>query len=365
MRTIRQIPLLLLALLLLVGLAAASSLMPDQTYSDLENRPLAQAPAWDAAGYRSGQAMRRWDTYVDDQLAFRDGFMMVSALKDTALLRTQRQGVLYLSNGHRTDAADNLTPGALAANVNAMEALGKAAQVPVTLLMIPLPSQVYAQALPPFYPPTDVPSLLQPVLKDTDITVVDALPALQAAQEQAYYRTDHHLTAAGARAALVPLFDRLELTLPEPARTLTAPGFYGSFFSRAPDPFMQADTLTFDVVDGITLTIDGENKPGLYDPELLARRNKYAALLYNNPPELMLTNPNAAGTVLVLRDSYASAMLPAIAARYGRVIAVDPRFYNGDLPALARTMQVEWILCLYGINALLTDRNLPRLASAW
>jgi len=365
MKTLRRCPLLVLSLLLLAGLAALSAYLPDQEYSQLENRPLAQAPALDVHSYRSGQAMRRWDEYVDDQLALREPLMMLNAVKDTLLLRTQRQGIVLLRNGHMADAADNLTRGALPANISAMEALAAATDLPVTLLHIPLPSQVYHQYLPPYYPHTDVAALLAP-MGDSAIQAVDTLPALMAAKGETYYRTDHHLTALGARAALGALLEAWGLLpSPEPARTLTSPDFYGSFFARAPDPWMGGDTLTFDLYDGLALYVDGEQKPGLYDPDLLARRNKYAALMYNNPPELLLENPSGRGTLLVLRDSYASAMLPALATHFARVIAVDPRFYTGDLLTLCREQQVERILCIYGINALLTDRNLPRLAAAW
>ena len=364
MRAIRRCPLAVLARLLLAALAVASVALPDRTYSDLENRPLAEAPQWDAGAYLSGQAMRRWDTYVDDHLALRDEFMMLNAVKDAALLRTQRQGVLLMADGRMAEVADNLTPGAFPANIRAMQTLGENVNLPVTLLMIPLPTQVYTDALPPYYPHTDVQALVQEPLAQTTVNVVDALPALAAAQGETYYRTDHHLTALGAQVALQPLWDRWGMLPSEPDNTLTAPDFYGSFYSRAPAPWIAPDTLTFSLYEGLTLAVSDHEVTGLYDAALLLRRNKYAALLYNNPPELTLTNPNGHGTLLVLRDSYASAMLPALSARHERVIAVDPRFYNGDLMALCQNMQVERILCLYGINALLTDRNLPRLVSA-
>lgn len=365
LRATVRCPAMALALLLLTGLAALSVALPQRTYSDLENRPLASAPAGGVDAYLSGQAMRRWDEYVDDHLPGRDGWVQLNAVKDLLLARTQRQGVVLGRGGRMMDAADNLTRGALPGNVRAMDALARAARLPVTLLAIPLPSQVYPQALPAYYPHTDVPALLDGAWADTGVDVVDALPALLVCTEEAYYRTDHHLTAAGARAAVTALADRWGIALAEPQRTLTAPGFYGSFYARAPAPWIAPDTLTFSLYDGIALTVGGGARPGLYDPELLAGRSKYAALLYNNPPELTLHNPRGRGTLLVLRDSYASALLPALATRYQRVIAVDPRFYAGNLLALCRDQQVERILCVYGINALLTDRNLPRLAAGW
>ncbi|HSK69634.1 MAG TPA: hypothetical protein VLA21_10275, partial [Candidatus Limnocylindria bacterium] len=111
---------------------------------------------------------------------------------------------------------------------------------------------------------------------------------------------------------------------------------------------------------------DGERKDGLYDPDQLSERDKYAALLHGSTQGLVtLVNPKAQGTLLVVRDSYANAMLPALATHFARVVAVDPRYFRGDLTALIKEEQAERILCLYGISTWASDRNLPAMASGW
>lgn len=39
-------------------------------------------------------------------------------------------------------------------------------------------------------------------------------------------------------------------------------------------------------------------------------------------------------TLLVLKDSYANCYLPFLATQYRKIVAVDPRYYYGDLEEL-------------------------------
>lgn len=368
MRTIGKCPLILLVLVLLAGFMVASLLLPDQPYSDLENRPLAAMPAFSLEDVLSGAFMKKADDYVNDQLPLRDSLMMLGALKDAALLKTERNGILHGRNGRLFEQADTLRPGAASANLAAMNKLATATGLPVSLLMIPLPWQVYREDLPALYTPSDATALVRAIREDAgQVAWIDPLDALLQAKgsEPLYYRTDHHLTAAGADVVYRALADAWGLRPQQPDSLLESPGFYGSFYARAPTPLIKPDTLTFSLYNGIQVLIDGNDTGGLYDEVLLKGRSKYAALLHNNPPRLTLINPEGEGVLLVLRDSYASAMLPAIARHFARVEAIDPRYYSDDLPALCAEQKVERILCIYGLNALTNDRNLPRLAASF
>ena len=241
-----------------------------------------------------------------------------------------------------------------------MNKLATATGLPVSLLMIPLPGRC-TEDLPALYT-LGRHTLVCAIREDAgQVAWIDPLDALLQAKgsEPLYYRTDHHLTAAGADVVYRALADAWGLRPQQPDSLLESPGFYGSFYARAPTPLIKPDTLTFSLYKGIQVLIDGNDTGGLYDEALLKGRSKYAALLHNNPPRLTLINPEGEGVLLVLRDSYASAMLPAIARHFARVEAIDPRYYSDDLPALCAEQKVERILCIYGLNALTNDRNYP------
>ena len=104
---------------------------------------------------------------------------------------------------------------------------------------------------------------------------------------------------------------------------------------------------------------------GLWDADALGARDKYAALLYGNPARATLTGETGTGTLLVLKDSYANALLPAVATHFARTEVVDLRYFNGDLAEIAKETEVEKVLCIYGMNTFLTDRSLALVAASF
>ena len=192
----------------------------------------------------------------------------------------------------------------------------------------------------------------------------DALAA-QPDAEALFYRTDHHWTADGARCSYEQLCAAWGLAPATPSGRLYAPGFYGSAYARAPQPLVSADTLTFDRFDSVVYAIDGAEMDGLWDADALGARDKYAALLYGNPARATLTSETGTGTLLVLKDSYANALLPAVATHFARTEVVDLRYFNGDLVEIAKETEVEKILCIYGMNTFLTDRSLALVAASF
>ncbi|HIQ63296.1 MAG: DHHW family protein [Christensenellales bacterium] len=370
MRRRMQCPLFVLAMALLLSLAALQLVLPEKARSDWENRPLAtgSAPTW--ASVVSGRWMQAMEDVAADQLPGRQGWMQLNALWETLLLRTERNGVLLGSGGRRFEActAADFDMRTAEANLEALEALAARTGRTVRLLLAPLSSAVYGAELPWQYPAADQGALLRALDdKAVRVNVVDVLPSMrERAEEMLYYRLDHHWTAAGARVAYEALAAQWEQQPAQPAQTLAEDGFYGAYFAQAPSPLCAPDTLTFDLYDGVTLRVETEEKDLLFNPDAMAGRDKYAALLWGNYGRITLENPDAPrGTLLVLKDSYANALLPALAQHFSRVVALDLRYYAGDVLEETETMEAEEIVCLYGLSGFAEDRNLAVHGLDW
>lgn len=368
MRWLKKCPLFTLCVACLILLAALQAALPARERSEWENRPLAtlDAPSW--ASVLSGRWMDAAEKVVADQLPARDGWMKVNALWETAMLRTERNGVLLGARGRRFEACAEaaLNRQTAEANLAALEALAAQTGLPVRLLLAPMSSAVCPEALPWRYPAANQEEWLAALYaRASRVRPVDVLPAMRKLDGDAlYYRLDHHWTAEGARVAYEALAALWGQPVAMPSETLRAEPFYGSYFARAPAPFCQPDTLTFDVYGDVTLRIGEEVKPLLYSPEALEGRDKYAALLWGNHGALVLENADAPpGTLLVLKDSYANALLPALAQHFSRVVAVDLRYFTGNVTELA--MEVDEILCLYGVTSFVSDRNLAVHGIDW
>lgn len=371
-KSVGRMPVFLLGMALLIGLAAAQLILPARQFSDIENRPLQQLEAPDWQGVRTGRWMQRMETFVADQFPGRDRWMDVQALADLALLKKERNGILQGKDGWRFEESANLPIRTAQLNLEALDALGAATGVPVSLMLVPMSSAVYPDKLPAWYLPDDQAALMENLYAQAiHLETVNVLPFMQGyvscvGRNPLYFRTDHHWTVYGAQYGYQALVDAWQLSgLPWPMDTARSEGFYGTYFSRAPYPFATGEEMVFEAPQGVTLEIDGETMPGLYSPEQMAARDKYAALLWGNHGQLTLRSDAGGGTLLVIKDSYANMLLPYLAQHFSRIEAVDPRYFVGDLAAYLEETEADRILCLYGLTTFLTDRNLLLHSHGW
>ena len=335
----------------------------------MENRALARQSVPDVSGVLSGRWMRGAEDALADQFPLRDAMMLLNAAKETLALRTEQNGVLRLAGGRLVPDCAALDTAAAVRAGEALAEIQTALGLPTTLLLAPLSSRLYLDALPAGYTPADQAALTDAVIAacGDKITVLDCFDALAAQPdaEALFYRTDHHWTADGARCAYEQVCAAWGLAPAAPSGRLYAPGFFGSAYARAPQPLVSADTLTFDRFDSVVYAIDGAEMDGLWDADALGARDKYAALLYGNPARATLTSESGSGTLLVLKDSYANALLPAVATHFARTEVVDLRYFSGDLAEIAKETEAERILCVYGMNTFLTDRSMALAAASF
>ena len=247
-------------------------------------------------------------------------------------------------------------------NAAALQSLSDQVGAPAYLLAVPTAAAVYDDLVPPGAPVGQDEKYI--ALAAEHAPVIPLLPELRAQRDgdALYYRTDHHWTAAGARLGYLAVCRALNLTPMAPSPLASQPGFLGSCFARCPLPWTQADLFSYEAVPGLRLVIDGEEMPALADPQGLPRRDAYAALLYGNHGLLELVNDEVeGGTLVVLKDSYANALLPALARHYHRVVAIDPRYFSGNAVETIQAYEGDAVLCVYGIASLATSRSVALL----
>lgn len=355
----RKAPLFLLVMGLLLALALCQCLMPERDMSEMENRVLAGKPAISAAALWNGSFMNDAEKFVADQLPGRDGFVALYMTLQHALGR-RAVGDAILGDGMLFDQSDDWSERNVRLNASALAELEQRSGKPVYLLAVPSAAAVYPERLPAHAPVADEEALLAAAEKETSL--LPLLPALREAKDaELYYTTDHHWTVTGARIGYEAVCRVLGIR-PEPKKpAVSVPGFCGSFYARYPLPWAKPDTFSYLPYGNLQLIVNGEEKPDLLDPDVLAGRDKYAALLYGNHAMIELHNPAGQGTLLVIKDSYANALLPALAQHYGRVIAVDPRYYAGNIMDLMNEYEGDEILCVYGMNTLATGRTIALL----
>lgn len=358
-------PLFMLTILFLLLMAGLSLLLPDQDYSSLENRPLARLPKLELRQVASGRYMDQAESYVNDQLPFRDAFVQLNLLKEMALLKTESHGVVRGRNGRLFNQSRQVDVKDVENKVKALGRFSEHAGIPITFLMISPSITTYQEELPAFYPLVDpVPIIEDAAHRQEGLRVVPLKTALslEKQRQMTHYKTDHHLTAGGAMAVYQALADSLGIVpRAADAQVRRLDGFLGSLYARAPYPFIPADILSYHDLGDVSLEIDGEVMPGLVDQALLDRPNRYAALLYNNPGYLVLRSAEGArGPALVFRDSNANAVLPLLAQEYQELHVIDFRYLKlgFDVSNLIAEQGIKEVICIYGTDVFLSDRNL-------
>jgi len=199
---------------------------------------------------------------------------------------------------------------------------------------------------------------------DERVKTVDAYNALAAhADEDIYFRTDHHWTALGAHYAYEAFCKEAGFT-PVPLSEMearTREGFLGTFYSQTGDPVLQQnpDSLTYYILDveyeSFMRQKDQPNTltkmPGIWG-EIASMTNSYSIFLYGDfPLEKIVTENQNGRKIVVVKESYGNAFVPFLLSHYQEIYVVDQRYFQTSLLELMEENGVTDLLFINNIFA--------------
>lgn len=364
------------------GFGIAHFIIPDRDFSEQENTFLAQfkPPTWDTV--RSGQFMEDFEKYFNQQFPLRDQWVRLKARSERALGKQENNKVYFGKDGqslfaHFTELSDE----ELATRVGFVNKLGDNLDVPVYFSLVPDKSWAWAMFLPENAPNIDDGSTIEKAqalcgdnvnfisLKHLGITCGNT----QSPDEDgSFYRTDHHWTTEGAYRGYMALMAGMgrDIQIYEWSPALVSDQFYGTTYSSSGAGWVKPDSIYTMIPEGGTkghITVDrypeGEPIPGgLYYPEKLEVKDKYAYFLGGNQPLCIIKNPDAqGGKLLVVRDSYSDSLAPFLAEEFQEVHLFDLRYNNKSLKQYVADNGIGQVLVLYSTNNFNTDKNLFKL----
>lgn len=374
---------------LLLGLGTLA--LPQQTFSQEENRALQTLPSATVSGVLSGKWQEQFNTFTADQLPGRstltrlgNNFLHLLGRKDLngAYIGKEPSGAYrFFEVPPETDySSQNLA--ALAAFA------GKLPGLSLTLMLCPSAGSVYAGCLPRCATPYNCAQQQSSARQLLGTAVVDLLPDLQAAASQnstLYFKTDHHWTVQGAYTAYLTYCRAKGLTPAEGAgdfKTLSN-SFLGTLYAKTLLYGTTPDVLQASCVNtsGVTVqvaaaggycqagqTVAQTLRPAaLYRPEALQQNDQYQYFLGGNAGLAVLENadrPNGE-TLLVLKDSFANCFVPFLTAHYRRVVLLDPRYFKGSLSVVLGEFAPQQVLALYESNNFAADNRLAPLLNSF
>ena len=361
MKRISDLMQILAFLLFLVLGLVLFLLLPRRSFSQQENRVLAQPPRFRLSDLASGAFTQGVEDWITDQFPFRDSWISLKSRTERALGKTENNNVFFCREDTLISRFPQPEEAAVGSAVQAVNALAGSTKARVFLALIPSSAAVWSDRLPAHANTADQEALIRRIYEAAACPAADILSALLAhREEEVYYRTDHHWTTLGAyygyaATAAVMGHDPAPKESFEPETVTEA--FYGTVYSSSGVRWVQPDSISRWVSpEGVTVYRDGKEEPSpVYAEEKLAIKDKYAYFFGGNTPEMVIETGNGGGRLLVLRDSYSDCELPFFFAHYSEIHVLDLRYFRRSVREYAEANAIDDILINYSLSTFLSD----------
>ena len=338
---------LLLLVIVLLGGFVSLSFFPADRYSAAERRYLASFPVADPASMADGSYTAALDTYAAERFPLRGDLRQAYALLRIMMGQQEVGDVLLCRDG---SLAKRIFPNekVLRQNLKAIGGWQKRYGDALTLALAPCRIMMREEVLPPLYDTTENHEIWQTVTED----LANAILFSHLNTDECWYRTDHHWTSKGAYLAYYRLGEALGYEpISEDSFEIetVCTDFYGTSHGAAGLPFIAPDSIQLYRTDGDTafrVEIDGTPAPffGLYDFEKLQGEDAYGIFLGGNHGVMTISTGEARPYLLVVKDSFANALLPFLAQHFDLTV-IDPRYTSEDMAPYCEKATRILLLC--------------------
>ena len=352
---------------------AAFWTIPDKDFSAAEKRVLSSFPKVSVSRLLDGSFESDLETYVQDQIPLRNGWVGLCAYFDALCGQNGTDGAYVCRDGYLINTPTREDSRNLRSNLKYFNRFAESAGLPTYLVAVPQTGYVLHDLLPKRHAEytddaifADIRSALSAQIQLLDLR--DTLRA-QAAQEQVFYKTDHHWTSAGAwTAANAFLSAAGRPVLPRGVFQIEqAEGFYGTIYSKLALWKKPPDTMELWKIPraDLSVTVEDLGKTDVKTAEdvffraHLQEYDMYPVYLDGNHSFTRIVNRAAPeGTLLLLKDSFGNTLATELAAAYQQILMVDMRYYRSRAVSdLLKEYDVQQILICYSVDSLVHDAN--------
>lgn len=377
-------------MIVIFGLAVAMFIIPDQSFSEQENRVLTQFPAISSKTegsmpldrFINGSFTLDIAKYYADQFPLRDVFVGLKGTVEIALLKRENNDVILGRDNYlitRDTPPDFEQIQINTDNISVFADIMAQMKIPVTLAAAGRTIDAMASYMPPTYPLTYSENLWRyfdfASGEAKNISRVNLLNPMKQIIEkndniQLYYKTDHHWTTLGAYYAYSEIIKSFKEDNFEPqplsafTREIASDSFYGTTWSKAGMKWVQPDIMHYFRYDGdedfVTEIKDtGVSFNGFYDRSYLELKDKYSSFIGGNNARVDIAKSTAPGDaerpkLLIMKDSFAHAVVPFLAYHYDLII-LDLRYFVGSVANIVYDENVDRVLFLYNMANFVTN----------
>ena len=381
LKQLRKYPILVLFSVFVLVFFIMNLIEGKREFSEMENRYLQLQPTPTVSTVMSGKFMKTYETYINDQFVFRDGWISLKSRVEYGIGKQENNAIVFGKDHYLFARMDEVNEERLAANTAAVkEFFALYPQVPATFGVIPNSYMVLSQKVPYGLEMVDQYRYISQITDELPDTVnkLDLRETLEAHNEQyIYYMTDHHWTSYGAYLAYAQYVKSrgMQPVAFETLEGTEVPGFYGTYYSKAKLFNAVPDIITYYDIPVADITMDGKRTvedasknevpvTGLYNLPQFEKRDKYAGFLYgNNGVTVIKSEPGTQEKerILVIKDSYSNSLVGFLTYNYKELVVVDLRAFGGSMKELMGQYEFDDILLLYNFENYAQDTNFVRL----
>lgn len=360
--------------LLLLAASVYIFFSPADTASiEAENREAAELPELSAETLISGEFASGFDSYVNDNVGFRGQLTALSDDIKSYFGFTPKLVGKVISSTSDIGTDETLETGLMLLNGRVMEMFSKKPEIEkkyaeaLNNIRSVLPDNVkmYSMLVPtqlefakPIY--RNAQDSQEQCIEDIDsmlsasITAVDAYGRLEAAEESRpedsedglYFKMDHHWTMDGAYCGYEALMEKTGMNPVDKNDFELKQGedFYGTLYLKAksdmedpePEKLYYYDVESegdFELVMRVVYDDGSELEYGQDAPIFDSTKDGYLFFLGGDQPIIEITNNKIKDgkTIMIIKDSYANALVPWLVNNYEKVVLIDPRSFKGSL----------------------------------
>jgi hypothetical protein len=303
-------------------------------------RLLAERPEPDRESVLHGEYMEQYEDYITDQFPGRDKLVEIKTRMDILFGKKEIGGAYigkdgYLFEQHLPEA---YTENTEEEKLVLLEKLVETWDADV--MLVPTADNVLSSKMPDNAVYYDEEQLLEKVrqrIGDRHFVDVYSL-LLEHADEDIYYKTDHHWTSLGAYYGYVAWAqETYHYQVPYDVNNMTtvSDSFQGTLYSKIPVVDTKDSIKIFPetMQRPVTVTYDmSKTTDTMYESSYLDGKNQYGYFLDDNHAFVEIdTDYHTGKSLFIIKDSYANSLIPLLQPHYDKIYVVDLRYYNGRL----------------------------------
>ena len=331
MNRARQIATAVSFVVIISALGLAHLLLPDQSTSYSERRPLEQFPAITADAVLSAEYSENLESYLLDQFPLRDGFRALNTMLRLGLFQQKDVDGIYIADGSLSTLETTLNSSHIAYCAEFFEQIAAQYFEGANLFVTIPPDKNAVLAEPNGYPAIDYGELESIMVENTpSMSYIDLFGLLDV---EDYYSTDSHWR----QEALEPVVEALAQALGaefDPISAYTQNDMYpfrGVYAGQSALP-VEPDTMTYltsEVTQSAIVTdAEGSSVMPVYTTDLFGGTDGYDLFLGGSKALLTIENPLCSNgrELVVFRDSFGSSLVPLLISGYERITVIDLRY---------------------------------------